>query len=191
MVLWLVAAVLVLLASGVAAVSLSTRPVVAAAVGAWGAVVGCLLGLPAVVAGLAGHASAVTLPWSMPLGSLSIAIDPLSAVFAAPVLVVGALAAIYGQCATHTGGIRHNPGWPWLGYDALLAAMIVVTIARNSPACAVTGSADATRSSRSCHVLNSRCRSHSRICSFVCSRLVTASMNFGQGSRFLSNAAAM
>jgi hydrogenase-4 component B len=130
-VLWLVASVLVLLASGVAAVSLSRRPVVAAAVGAWGAVVGCLLGLPAVVAGLAGHSSAVNLPWSMPLGSLSVAIDPLSAVFATPVLVVGALAAVYGQCATHTGGIRHNPGWPWFGYDALLAAMIVVTIARN------------------------------------------------------------
>jgi hydrogenase-4 component B len=58
---------------------------------------GASLGGSAVVTALAmGQIAAVTLPWAVPGGSLSLALDGISAVFLLPVYLITALGALYG-----------------------------------------------------------------------------------------------
>src|SRR5574344_1906364 len=60
-------------------------------------ILGSLLALPPVLSALLGkEIPLLELPWSLPFGSLTMRLDPLSALFALPILVVSALAALYG-----------------------------------------------------------------------------------------------
>ncbi|MFI5315169.1 MAG: proton-conducting transporter membrane subunit [Myxococcota bacterium] len=71
------------------------------------------------------------LPWSVPGGSLSFGLDPLSAFFLVPVLGLSALAAIYGRAYLATYTNRRRAGTSWLFFNGLCIGMIAVTLARN------------------------------------------------------------
>ncbi len=70
----------------------------ATVVGAGGVVVGSLLGLVAAVPVLLGGTSAMLhLPWEVPYGSFSVALDALSAFFLLPIFLLSAVTAVYGS----------------------------------------------------------------------------------------------
>lgn len=103
----------------------------AVALGVFGAVAACLSGLGAALAALVFRAEAArSFPWSMPYGAFAVGIDPLSAFFLIPTFLLSGLAAVYavGYFRPWTG---RNPGRFWLFYNALIASMALVLIARN------------------------------------------------------------
>ncbi|MGD9780961.1 MAG: proton-conducting transporter membrane subunit [Kiritimatiellia bacterium] len=103
----------------------------AVAIGAAGAVAACGAGLVAAIAALAGGTScALALPWSLPYGEFRIGLDPLSAFFLIPTFLLSGLAAIYsiGYFQPWNG---RNPGRFWFFYNALVASMALVLLARN------------------------------------------------------------
>ena len=74
------------------------RPRLAQLLGPVVAVLGCAIALVPALASLFGAPpKPLLLPWSIPFGSFHIAMDALSALFAAPLLVVCALAAVFGR----------------------------------------------------------------------------------------------
>jgi hypothetical protein len=57
-----------------------------------------ILGLArASMAALADQAPAIDLPWLVPGGGFSVSVDPISALFLAPIFFVGVIGSIYGQ----------------------------------------------------------------------------------------------
>jgi len=123
-------AVAALIASGLAAWSVPRRG--SAWVGMLGALTGAALGSFSSFHVLArGETVTASVPWSLPLASLTIAIDPLSAFFLLPMFALSAMTAIYGfgYWRSHAG--RGPAGTPWLWFNLLVAAMAVVVTARN------------------------------------------------------------
>ena len=100
--------------------------------GAGGVLVAAALALPSILAVLAGgpvlslHAT-----WDVPYGSFFVELDALSAFFLLVIVVVAALAAIYG--AGYLRGHDHGRslGAHWFFFDLLVASMMLVTVARN------------------------------------------------------------
>jgi formate hydrogenlyase subunit 3/multisubunit Na+/H+ antiporter MnhD subunit len=128
----LLVALAVLVASGFLALAAGRFARLATALGAGGAVIGCALGfIPAFGAIVHGSSEKLTLPWNVPSGSFSIALDPLSAWFILPIVGLCGLAAIYGaQYLSAHGG--HAPlGRAWFFYNVLAASMVMVVLARN------------------------------------------------------------
>ena len=126
-------AVVLLVAGGLLALVTARFPKVSTVFGAGGAVVGCLVGLVQPVRILlGGTAEAWLQPWSVPFGSLSIEIDLLSAFFLLPILVLSALAAVYGQEYLAAWRGRRSLGGSWLFFNSLVASMVLVVIARNA-----------------------------------------------------------
>jgi len=72
----------------------------------------------------------LVLPWSVPLGSLHLGMDGLSALFALPVAVIGALAALYGGGYLRGEPARRAAG-SWFFYNLLILSMLLVAGARN------------------------------------------------------------
>jgi hydrogenase-4 component B len=103
----------------------------AAAAGVGGVVAGAAVGLvPALRVLLGGRPEAWRVAWDVPLGAFAVGLDPLSALFLVPVLVLSAVAAIYGAAylRAHDG----PPGASWFFFDTLVASMTVVLVARNA-----------------------------------------------------------
>jgi hydrogenase-4 component B len=126
-------AVVLLAASGFLALLTARFTRISNVFGAGGAVAGCLVGLVQPIRVLlGGGAEAWTCAWSVPFGSLSIEIDLLSAFFLVPILGLSALAAIYGQEYLAAWRGRKSLGGSWLFFNALVASMIFVVIARNA-----------------------------------------------------------
>ncbi len=99
--------------------------------GVSGAGVACLTGLGSALATLAGRVEgALVLPWSMPYGTFLIGLDPLSAFFLIPMFLLSGVAAVYalGYFKPWKG---RNPGRFWFFYNALIASMALVVLARN------------------------------------------------------------
>ena len=121
-----------LVASGAASAWAGRRAErISVALGVSGAVAACLAGLGAALAALVFRADAArSFPWSMPCGAFAVGIDPLSAFFLIPTFLLSGLAAIYaiGYFRPWNG---RNPGRFWLFYNALIASMALVLIARN------------------------------------------------------------
>ena len=119
--------------AGAAGALLAARsPRLATGLGAGGAVVGSLLGLVPAALVLSGRdVGSVRLPWSVPGGSLSLAIDPLSAFFLVPLFAVGAATAVYGAAYLLPEARHRSLGPAWLWFDLLLASMALVVAARN------------------------------------------------------------
>ena len=110
-------AVLVLAGSGTLALAFRAPWLPAVA-----AVAAAALGLPPAIDVLCGApAATLELAWLPPLGTVHLGLDPLSAFFVVPVLVLGAL------CACH-GAAQRTPG---AAYNILLAAMLAVLLARD------------------------------------------------------------
>jgi formate hydrogenlyase subunit 3/multisubunit Na+/H+ antiporter MnhD subunit len=114
----------------------------ASACGVLGAVAGGALTVAAALnVLLCGARPALRWPWSIPLGSFNLALDPLSAVFALAIGGIGALAAVYavGYLAEKGDGPgdepnappRKNVGGAWFFFNLLLASMLLVVTARN------------------------------------------------------------
>ncbi|MDO9694379.1 MAG: proton-conducting transporter membrane subunit [Candidatus Latescibacteria bacterium] len=121
-----------LVASGTAALLCRRSPRAANLIGAGGAAAACALGLIPAVVGLGGGEAKFDLAWPVPGGSLSLAIDPLTAFFLLPLFALCGLAAVYG--AGYLGGRpgRRSPGAPWFFFNWLVAGMVVVVTARNA-----------------------------------------------------------
>ena len=69
--------------------------------------------------------------WSVPFGSFTVGLDPLSAWFAAAILGLAILAAVYGAGYLAHYADHKSLGPPWLFYNLLVAAMILVVTACN------------------------------------------------------------
>ena len=121
-----------LLLGGLGALLAGARPRLASHLGAGGAVLGSSLGLVPAIAALLGHgAPALMLPWHVPGGVVSLAIDPLSAFFLVPVFVVGSATALYGHGYLLPESRHKLLGAAWLWFDLLLASMALVATAQN------------------------------------------------------------
>ncbi len=95
-------------------------------------ILGSLLALPPVLSALLGkEIPLLELPWSLPFGSLTMRLDPLSALFALPILVVSALAALYGIGYFSPIPKRGNLSLYWFNFNTLVVSMLVVVTARN------------------------------------------------------------
>ena len=128
----LLAAWLVLLGSGLAALATARSPRGSALLGCAGAPLAALLGAVPVARVLAsGETLRAELPWSLPGGSLAFALDPLSAFFLVPVLGLSALSAIYGRAYLADSPHPRRAAVSWFFFNGLCAAMVAVTLARN------------------------------------------------------------
>ncbi|HAL92879.1 MAG TPA: oxidoreductase [Verrucomicrobia bacterium] len=129
---FLLGAVVLLAATGIGSLLLgraSERWSVA--LGAGGAGISCLAGLAMSVAALLLRFQKTSVvPWSMPSGSFSVGLDPLSAFFLIPMFLLSGLAAVYsiGYFKPWAG---RNPGRFWFFYNLLIASMALVLTARN------------------------------------------------------------
>ena len=123
----------ILVAGGLLALLLTRSARVANAVGAIAAVAGGIVALVPVLSVLVSGRSIPELScaWNVPYGSLSVGLDPLSAWFAAAILGLGVLAAIYGAGYLPHYATRKSLGPPWLFFNLLIAAMVLVVMVRN------------------------------------------------------------
>lgn len=127
------AALGLLMAGALAAVLAGRRDRLALALGTAGALLACLLGIAGAVVQLAGAPEVVVqAPWRLPLGSVAIGLDPLTAFFLACVFLVAALAALYGAgyLSAYLGKRRLGPAAAF--FNLLVAAMVGVVIARDA-----------------------------------------------------------
>lgn len=120
----------VMIAAG--ALALLARGRVSSFIGVAGAVVGGALAcVPAAAVLINGKGCEIRLPWNVPYGSFYVAIDPLSAFFLLPVLIIPALAAVYGVGYMEHWEKRKRLGLSWLFYNLLTAGMAIVVTAKN------------------------------------------------------------
>ena len=104
----------------------------ASMIAAIGAVVAALLALPPAIASLGGAAPEdLVVRWSAPLGDVRFGIDPLSAFFIVPLVVLGALCAVYGGFYLDDQRARRWLAAPACFYNLLLASMLTVLVARD------------------------------------------------------------
>ncbi|MGE5176654.1 MAG: proton-conducting transporter membrane subunit [Hyphomicrobiales bacterium] len=128
----LLLAVLLLLVGALAAALLARFDRASLAAGTATAVLASAAGITAsVVALLRGEVVSSELAWTLPVGTLRVGIDPLSAFFLLCVFTVSGLAAIYGAgyLEAQRGGQRLAPAVA--GFNVLVAAMAVVVLARD------------------------------------------------------------
>jgi formate hydrogenlyase subunit 3/multisubunit Na+/H+ antiporter MnhD subunit len=129
----LVFALGILLASGGIALGVNRRPYLATAVGTIGTLLACILGMVPVGQTLLGHHwTSLRLIWQEPTQDLMLGLDPLSAFFLAPVLVLGALAALYGRTYMLAYRDRKALGSATCSFNVLMAAMMTVVLARST-----------------------------------------------------------
>ena len=123
----------VLFVSGFGAAALGRRPRAASIVAAGGAVAAAIIGLVPVIGCLATGTAAETLrlEWNVPLGAFAIGLDPLSAWFAAAILGLSALAAVYGAAYLQAYREHKNLGLLGFFYNVLMAGMLLTVVARN------------------------------------------------------------
>ncbi len=96
------------------------------------AIAGCFLALLNALQVLTtGVTVEATLPSAIPLGGLSVGIDPLSAIFILPIVIVVSAAALYG--VQYLGGSHYasRRGPMCFFFNALAASMLLVVTARN------------------------------------------------------------
>ena len=93
----------------------------------------CLLALIPTLRVLVGGSSlSVSLPWDVPHGDFSIGLDMLSAFFLLPVLVLSALAAVYGANYLLPYRGKKSLAASWFFFGTFVAGMIMVLIARTA-----------------------------------------------------------
>jgi formate hydrogenlyase subunit 3/multisubunit Na+/H+ antiporter MnhD subunit len=109
----------------------------ASRVGAGAVYAGCVIAALGLASVWTGRSPAtLRLPWSVPFGSLSFAVDPLSTWFLLPLLPLAAVCAAYGAAYMETGhdapAAARRAGAAWLFLDVLIASLMVVLTARNA-----------------------------------------------------------
>jgi hydrogenase-4 component B len=129
----LLVAIAVQVLAGSAAFAFSKWPRVATTVGAGGAVLGCLLGLaPTLRVLMSGTPESLRLTWDASHGAFCVEVDSLSAFFLLPVLGLSALAAVYGSDYMYAYRNEKSLGGPWFFFNAFVAGMLLVVIARTA-----------------------------------------------------------
>ncbi len=129
---WIVCAVMVLFVGGLATLLAGRRVGLACWLGPASALLACGLMFGQSLLVLArGEIVSLRAPWQVPLGSLRLSLDPLSAWFALLIALVGGLSAVYGAQY-----LRHQPhpqrvARSWFFFNLLLASMLLVVVARN------------------------------------------------------------
>ncbi len=107
---------------------------IAGEIGPWGAVLGCLCGLIAVLFGGPWAGTCLLdLDWgALPLQRFQLGLDPLSRVFLLPVFGLGLACALSGRAALrHAAARKHSLGAHWCFYLLLILGMALVMSARN------------------------------------------------------------
>jgi formate hydrogenlyase subunit 3/multisubunit Na+/H+ antiporter MnhD subunit len=127
--LWGLAVVFI---GGLASLLNGRRPGLASFLGAGSAVVGSIVAvIPALGVLSSGPTRSLRLAWNVPFGSFFVRIDPISALFLAPILGLSAVAAIYGAEYLWAYREKRNLGVPWFFYNLLVVGMALVVVARN------------------------------------------------------------
>jgi len=109
------------------------RPGAPARAGTYAAVAASLSGLSAALPVLlSGEPVSVSFPWSVPLGSFSLVLDPLAALFLVPLFLLTGLGAVYGAGYLKAYEGRKDPALPWAAFNLLTAAMLLVFTAVNA-----------------------------------------------------------
>ena len=128
----LLLALVLVFAGGLLAVLTCRRPRLSTGTALAGLLAGSVLGFaPAIQVLARGETLALSVPWSIPLGSFSLALDPLSAWFLLPILVLSCLAGIYGASYLQSWNGRKNLGACWFFFNTLVVSMALVLLARN------------------------------------------------------------
>jgi formate hydrogenlyase subunit 3/multisubunit Na+/H+ antiporter MnhD subunit len=129
----LLAAVAVLIASGMLAMVLRGAPGLSSVVGAGGVVAAAALAAGPVyhVLGSGLPLALGPFPWPIPNGSFVVGLDLLSAWFLMIILIVPPLAAVFGVEYLKEWAPRKSVGGTWFFYNLVIAGMIMVTIARD------------------------------------------------------------
>jgi hydrogenase-4 component B len=131
--LLLLLSIVILLSSAALALCLNGRPSRAQDAGAYGAVAASVAGLAAAVRVLvSARADALCLPWPVPLGSFTLNLDPLAALFLIPVFLLTGLSAVYGVDYLKGYAGRKPLGLAWAAFNVLTAAMVLVFTAANA-----------------------------------------------------------
>lgn len=127
----LLAALVVSLLGGFAAMITSRRASLSHALGAGSCVVSVALGAAALARILTGSESAaLSAPWSIPYGAFSVGVDPLSAFFLIPIWIVSLAAAVYG--AEYMRAYRERAtGVSWFFFNVLVSSMVLLVVARD------------------------------------------------------------
>lgn len=119
--------------AGIAAFLLSKWPRAATALGAGGAVLGCLVGLvPVLRVLLSGTPESLRLAWDASHGTFHVGVDALGAFFLLPVLGLSALAAVYGGNYLLTYRHEKSLGSPWFFFNVFVAGMVLVVVAQTA-----------------------------------------------------------
>jgi formate hydrogenlyase subunit 3/multisubunit Na+/H+ antiporter MnhD subunit len=93
------------------------------------AIAGCI---PAIQVLLGGATEQFHFPWPVPYGEFFIELDPLSAWFLLPTLLLSALCAIYGVGYLRSWQGKRSLGPVWFFYGLLVLGMVLVLLARNA-----------------------------------------------------------
>lgn len=101
--------------------------------GVGSALSGCALAFIPTMATLAGgQGEKLVLPLSFPGASLSLGIDPISAFFLLPILILAATTAIYGGEYMLSFRGERRIGYSWFLFNLVVAGMSLVVTARNA-----------------------------------------------------------
>jgi len=125
--------VAILLLCGIAALLFRRNHQIASTFGVAGPVLACGLGMiPTIRVLSGGMVDPVHMSWGMPLGTFSIGLDGLSALFLLPILGLGALSSIYGLGYLSPYRQHRSLGVAWFQFNLLVASMVMVVLARNA-----------------------------------------------------------
>ncbi len=129
----MVVAVSFLAAGAVLALLLAGHPRASRAAALFCSAAGCLTGLiPAFFVLSGGELTPVRIPWPVPMGELSLALDPLSAFFLLPIFVVGLAGGVYGEGYLAASRGHLPEAAVRFFYFILTASMAVIVCARNA-----------------------------------------------------------
>jgi len=129
---WFLAALAILVLSGLASLTAGKNQRMACALGTMGALSSGVLVLTQTIQVLVtGQSLSMQLAWELPLGSANMAIDPLSAVFASTIALVTMAAAVYGCGYLQSSNDVKRLGPSWFFYNMLTASMLTVVTAHN------------------------------------------------------------
>lgn len=130
----LVASLCTFLAGALVSFAIPDRLGAARAAGPAAVVAGSLPGIAAsVLVFFSGPVKSTVIPWDMMSGGLVLGMDPLSALFTIPILLVSSLAAVYstGYLDRPAGQGRHRAKY-WGFFNLLAGGMLLVTVSRNA-----------------------------------------------------------
>jgi hydrogenase-4 component B len=128
--LLVVISLLIFLTGAIVSLLTLNRAGTSTAFGTGGAVLASMVGLiPAGAVLFTGKVLQLTFPWSIPGGSFSIGLDPLSALFLLPLFIVTLSSALFGS--EYLPLKKRSSGLAWFAFNFLALSMMLVVLSRN------------------------------------------------------------